>query len=52
MMREGKRPLAVGFFFSLGHSTVVAAASVLIARRHSRTEIDVPDRVLPEFTSR
>lgn len=28
---EGKRPLSVGFFFSLGHSTVVAALGVLIA---------------------
>src|SRR5689334_16257032 len=23
LMQEGKRPLSVGFFFSLGHSTVV-----------------------------
>jgi nickel/cobalt transporter (NiCoT) family protein len=31
LMQEGKRPLAVGFFFSLGHSTVVIALTVLIA---------------------
>jgi high-affinity nickel-transport protein len=31
LMQEGKRPVAVGFFFSLGHSTVVVAASLLIA---------------------
>ena len=31
MMSEGKRPLSVGFFFSLGHSTVVFA----LARRWS-----------------
>jgi len=31
MMQAGKRPLAVGLFFSLGHSTVVFAASVAIA---------------------
>jgi len=29
-MQEGKRPIAVGFFFSLGHSTVVIAAAILI----------------------
>ena len=31
LMQEGKRPVAVGFFFSLGHSTVVVLASVAIA---------------------
>lgn len=31
LMQEGKRPVAVGLFFSLGHSTVVIALSVLIA---------------------
>jgi nickel/cobalt transporter (NiCoT) family protein len=31
LMRDGKRPTAVGFFFSLGHSTVVVLASVAIA---------------------
>ena len=31
LMQENKRPVAVGFFFSLGHSTVVIAASVVIA---------------------
>ncbi len=31
LMQEGKRPIAVGFFFSLGHSTVVVALSILIA---------------------
>src|SRR5438046_7484612 len=30
-MQEGKPPSAVGLFFSLGHSTVVVAASLLIA---------------------
>jgi len=30
-MQEGKRPVAVGFFFSLGHSTIVALASAAIA---------------------
>ena len=31
LMQEGKRPIAVGFFFALGHSTVVIAAAMLIA---------------------
>jgi nickel/cobalt transporter (NiCoT) family protein len=31
LMQEGKRPIAIGFFFSLGHSTVVALACVAIA---------------------
>jgi high-affinity nickel-transport protein len=31
LMQEGKRPVAVGFFFSLGHSAVVLAMSVAIA---------------------
>ena len=31
MMQAGKRPLAVGLFFSLGHSTIVFAVSAAIA---------------------
>src|SRR5512146_3191368 len=31
LMHEGQRPVAAGFFFSLGHSTVVTLASVAIA---------------------
>ncbi|MDP9106756.1 MAG: HoxN/HupN/NixA family nickel/cobalt transporter [Candidatus Eremiobacteraeota bacterium] len=31
LMQEGKRPVAVGFFFSLGHSTVVVGLSIGIA---------------------
>jgi nickel/cobalt transporter (NiCoT) family protein len=31
LMQEGKRPVAVGFFFSLGHSTIVVVASAAIA---------------------
>ncbi len=30
LIGEGQRPLSVGFFFSLGHSTVVAALGVLV----------------------
>jgi len=31
LMQEGKRPVSVGFYFSLGHSTVVVLAAALIA---------------------
>jgi nickel/cobalt transporter (NiCoT) family protein len=31
LMQEGKRPVSVGFFFALGHSTVVVVASVVVA---------------------
>ena len=31
LMQQGKRPVAIGFFFSLGHSTIVFALSVVIA---------------------
>jgi nickel/cobalt transporter (NiCoT) family protein len=31
LMQEGKRPVAVGFFFALGHSTVVVVASIAVA---------------------
>jgi high-affinity nickel-transport protein len=38
LMQEGKRPIGVGFFFSLGHSTVVVLASVVIALTTSALE--------------
>jgi high-affinity nickel-transport protein len=31
LMQEGKRPISVGFFFSLGHSSIVVALSAAIA---------------------
>ncbi len=31
LMQDGRRPVGIGFFFSLGHSTVVVLASVAIA---------------------
>ena len=31
LMQQGKRPVGVGFFFSLGHSTIVFGLSVAIA---------------------
>src|SRR6202050_911319 len=30
LMQEGKRPVSVGFFFSLGHSTIVVVASLIV----------------------
>jgi high-affinity nickel-transport protein len=31
LMQQGKRPVGVGFFFSLGHSTIVVGLSIAIA---------------------
>ncbi|KTD58589.1 high affinity nickel transport protein [Legionella sainthelensi] len=31
LMQEGKQPVGVGFFFSLGHSSVVIVATIIIA---------------------
>jgi high-affinity nickel-transport protein len=31
LMQDGKRPVSVGFFFSLGHSTIVILASAAVA---------------------
>ena len=31
LMQDGKRPISAGFFFALGHSTVVIIASLLVA---------------------
>src|ERR1700759_3703746 len=31
LMQEGRRPLSVGFWFSLGHSTIVFALAFLIS---------------------
>jgi high-affinity nickel-transport protein len=40
LMQQGKRPVAVGFFFSLGHSTIVFGLSIAIAL----TSIALKDR--------
>jgi high-affinity nickel-transport protein len=42
MMQEGKRPIAVGFFFALGHSSVVVAASIVMAVTASRLQQRFP----------
>jgi high-affinity nickel-transport protein len=31
LLRDGQKPVAVGFYFSLGHSTIVFALSILVA---------------------
>src|ERR1700756_3462422 len=41
LMQAGKRPVSVGFFFSLGHSTIVALASAVIAA----TTVAMQDRL-------
>jgi nickel/cobalt transporter (NiCoT) family protein len=45
LMQEGKRPITVGFFFSLGHSTIVIVASLLIASTASGLEQRFPDLI-------
>lgn len=42
LMQDGKRPVAVGFFFSLGHSTVVVLLSVVVAIAAAMVESNLP----------
>ena len=42
LMQENKRPVAVGFFFSLGHSTVVVLLSVLVAVGAAMVQSNLP----------
>jgi len=42
LMQEGKRPVGVGFFFSLGHSTIVVLLSALVAVAASLIESSLP----------
>ncbi len=42
LMQDNKRPVSVGFFFSLGHSTVVFLASVAIALAAAAVQKDFP----------
>src|SRR5207245_6723988 len=41
-LQEGKRPLGVGFFFSLGHSTVVLALATGLAVAASSVKAKLP----------
>jgi high-affinity nickel-transport protein len=45
LMQEGKRPIAVGFFFALGHSSVVVAAATAIAASASTLQHRYPGLV-------
>lgn len=42
LMQDGKRPVAVGTFFSLGHSTVVILLSVLLAAASLFVQQELP----------
>lgn len=41
LMQTGERPITVGFFFSLGHSTVVILASIAIAATAAALQADL-----------
>jgi high-affinity nickel-transport protein len=51
LMSEGKRPLSVGFFFSLGHSTIVVALGVgiTIAAKTVFSAVKDPNSTLEKF---
>jgi high-affinity nickel-transport protein len=42
MLQKGKKPLGVGFFFSLGHSTVVLALAIGIAFSATAVQAELP----------
>lgn len=42
LMQEGKRPLLTGFYFSLGHSTIVVLLSIAIAITTARIQSTFP----------
>jgi high-affinity nickel-transport protein len=42
MLQKGKKPLGVGFFFSLGHSTVVLALAIGIAFSATAVKAELP----------
>jgi high-affinity nickel-transport protein len=42
MLQKGRKPLAVGFFFSLGHSTIVLALAVAIAVSAAAVKTHLP----------
>jgi high-affinity nickel-transport protein len=43
MLQKGKKPLGIGFFFSLGHSTVVLCLAVAIAFAASAVRDQLPE---------
>src|SRR5436309_11078536 len=42
LVQDGKRPVAIGFFFSLGHSTVVILLSLLAATAAALAQSNLP----------
>lgn len=52
LMSEGQRPLAVGFFFSLGHSSVVACLAILLnfGLKSLGTQLKDDDSTLHHYT--
>ena len=51
LMHDGQRPLSVGFFFSLGHSTIVVAigAGVVVAEKAVFHAVSNPNSGLEQF---
>lgn len=43
LMQENKKPLSVGFFFSLGHSTIVVLAAIAVALATSVMKEEIPN---------
>lgn len=43
MLQKGKKPLGVGFFFSLGHSTVVLAIAIAITFAATAVKQELPE---------
>ena len=43
MMQDGRRPLLAGFFFSLGHSSIVVLLSLMIASSATQIQVWFPD---------
>ena len=42
LMQDGKKPISVGFFFSLGHSTIVVLLSIAIALTAGNIQQNMP----------
>lgn len=53
LTQEGQRPLSVGFFFSLGHSTIVFALAALLAIgiRGLRSAVESESSTLQQVTA-
>src|ERR1700723_4444692 len=43
LLQKGRCPLGVGFFFSLGHSTVVLGLAIAVAFAASTVKADLPE---------